>query len=171
VWVPVLPVGQPEGYVLLFSSSISSRGQVVKDLETRIFKNFLHPLHKPKTKREKTKQKKRPMATIRDRRLALESQSLRNDPLPFVATEPAVEPSSDGVATWHVNIFAPAGIEVSLHLIIYFPVKYPLTAPRLFVATPYCHQNVDQVAHANGMYSVCLDMLSSSDTTTKWSGW
>ena len=111
------------------------------------------------------------MATIRDRRLALESQSLRNDPLPFVATEPAVEPSSDGVATWHVNIFAPAGIEVSLHLIIYFPIKYPLTAPRLFVATPYCHQNVDQVAHANGMYSVCLDMLSSSDTTTKWSGW
>mgnify|MGYP006096184217 CR=1 FL=1 len=136
---------------------------------SRIFKEFSSPL---KTKRkQKTKQKKRPMATIRDRRLALESQSLRNDPLPFVATEPAVEPSSDGVATWHVNIFAPAGIEVSLHLIIYFPVKYPLTAPRLFVATPYCHQNVDQVAHANGMYSVCLDMLSSSDTTTKWSGW
>jgi len=98
------------------------------------------------------------------RRLQKDLKELEDCEIPLVGV--SARPLSNNLLIWHGNIRGPKGTDYEsgvFHIIINFPVNYPVSPPAITLCTPIPHRNVFGTV-------LCLDILDANQKEL-YQGW
>lgn len=102
---------------------------------------------------------------LSQRRLQKDYQELKDCKIPLVGV--AAAPDEQSMNTWHANIRGPEGTPYKggvFHVIITFPMNYPVSAPTIQLQSTITHPNVFGS-------TLCLDLLQASKKGEWYQGW